>query len=136
MNIRHQGHGDRGAEQGEHGCEAGDAGAETAATCNEAGEEGNGLEEQGDEDEDPAEPPEEELAVGGGVASATANERAGRVARVRVPSFTDDRSSASAVAVVVAGATDVEKVPLRGVASSCDVARIGAEEIRLVKRSG
>lgn len=111
-NLRHKRHGDGRAEQGEHGDEARDASAETATACNEAGEEGDGLEEQGDQDEDPAEAPEEELSVGGGVASATADERARRIARVRVPSTSDDRSSASAVAVVVAGAADVEEVPL------------------------
>jgi hypothetical protein len=117
-NLRHKRHGDRRAEQGEHGDEARNTSAETATACNEAGEEGDGLEEQGDQNEDPAEAPQEELSVGGSVASATADERAGRIARVRVPGTSNNRSSASAVAVVVAGAADVEEVPLGDFAST------------------
>jgi hypothetical protein len=111
-NLRHKRHGDRRAEQGEHGDEARDTSAETTTACNEAGEEGDGLEEQGDQDEDPAKAPQEELSVGGSVASAAADERAGRIARVRVPGTSNNRSSASAVAVVVASAAGVEEVPL------------------------
>lgn len=135
-NLRHKRHGDGRAEQGEHGDEARDASAETTTAGNKASEEGDGLEEQGNQDEDPAEAPEEELSVGGGVASATTNKRAGRIARVRVPGTSDDRSSASAVAVVVAGAADVEEVPLGDFAGTRDAACVGAEEVRLVKGRG
>lgn len=136
QNLRHEGHGDGGAEQGKHGHEARNASTETTAACNEASEKGNSLEEQSDKDEDPAKSPEEKLFVGGSVTSAATDERAGSVARIGVPSATNDRSSTSAITVIVTSAADVEKVPLGGVASSRDTARVGAEEIRLVKWCG
>lgn len=134
--IRHQGHGNAGAEKRTHGEECRDGGTQTSAASQEAREEGARLKEQSDEEEDPAKPPEVVILLGGGVIAAAADERAGRVLGVRVPGLAKGGRGTGLAAVVVALAAEVKVGPLGDVAGAGDAAGVGAEEVDLVEGRG
>lgn len=134
--VRHQGHGNAGAEKSTHGEKGRDGGTQTSAASQETREEGARLKEEGDEEEDPTKPPEVVELLGSGVIAAAADERAGRVLGVGVPGLAKGWRRTSLAAVVVAFAAEVEVCPLGDVAGTGDATGIGAEEVDLVEGRG
>lgn len=113
--------------------EVGDGSTETTAAGNEAGEEGQGVEEEGHDEEDPAEAPQVVGGSVGGVAALGALEAIGDVLGVAVPGVSEGVGRLGLGAVLVVGAADVEVGPLAGVEGARDALGVSLEEVGLVE---
>lgn len=112
-----------------------DGGTEAAAAREEAGDEGDGREEQGNHDEYPAEAPEVVDLRGGGVAAAAADQSVRGVVGVGSPGAAERVCCLGGVAVLVVLAANVEVRPLRDGKGAGNALSVRLKEIRLVERS-
>ena len=133
-NIRHEDCCNGGKEEGDEGDEGGDGGPETAAAGQKGGEEGERLEEEGDEEKGPAEAPHVVVVERGGVAAVAADEAGGDAAGPAVPGLAEGRGGTGVAAVVVVAAAEEEVGPLGHVAGAGDARGVGAEEVGLAER--
>lgn len=119
-------------EEGDKGDNRGDRSAQTATAGKESREPGEGLEEQGYENEHPAEAPHVVVVVRGGVVGMAADEVAGGVSRIASPGFAKGRASASLAAILIVATAEEEVGPLGYVAGAGDAGRVSAQEVDLV----
>lgn len=124
------------ADKRNAGDEEGDCGTQTTTAGEEAGEEGQDLEKQGDEDEYPAESPHVEVAEGGGAAAVVTAQARRDISGVRVPGPAKRHGSLGAGAIFVVVAADVEVCPLGPGEGAGDAFGMGAQEVRLVEGRG
>lgn len=136
IDVRGDGRGNRVSEESHQAVVVGDGGTEAAAAREEAGDEGDGREEEGDHDEDPAETPEVVDLLGGGAVAAVSDQGVGGVVSVGIPGVAEGVGSLGAGAVDVAIAADVEVRPLRDLAGAGDALSVRLKEVGLVERRG
>lgn len=129
----HERHGDCREKEGDRGGETRNGRAQTSAASEEAGEEGENLKEEGDEDEDPAKSPQVPKLVGGGVAAFSTDKLMRRIVGIRAPCLSKGGCGTSFSAVLVAFAAEVKVGPLGNVAGARDATGVGAQEIRLLE---
>jgi hypothetical protein len=130
---RSSGREEKQSDKGEH---AGDGSTKTSTASQEGAEKGENLEEQGNQEEDPAEAPHVEVVRARGTTGVLADDLLGSVPRTSIPSLAEGGRGTCATAVGVAFTTEVEVGPLGDVAGTCDAGGVGLEEVGLVERCG
>lgn len=135
-NVRHERSSGREEEQSNEGEHAGDGSTKTSTASQEGAEEGEDLEEQGNQEEDPAEAPHVEVVRARGTTGMLANDLLRSVPRTSIPSLAEGGRRTCATAVGVVFTTEVEVGPLGDVAGTADAGGVGLEEVGLVERCG
>lgn len=129
----HERNGNGEEDESDNGDKAANARAETTAAGEEAGEEGEDLEEKRQQVKDPAEAPHVVVVERRRVAAILANQLRWGVGCVGVPDLAKGHGRVRAAALLIVGAAGVQVRPLSNVVGASNACRVSLHKVGLVQ---
>lgn len=134
LDSRHERGAERVEEKSGGGSNTAKSSSQASAAGQKRGKPGHRGEEEGDQDEHPAEAPHIVVILARGIAAMAADETVRSTIGAAIPGLAKGRSRPRRAAVVVVLAAEVEVRPLGDIARSGDAGSVGAQEVDLVER--